>query len=128
VESYVWKEFNPLDNAKLTSDQILSLKLLDPTGEISGAYRQIPLKLAYAITIHKSQGMTFDRMNIQLNRPLFAPFHVYIAVSRARNIRNIHLSRPISMKDYHIDQRAIDITLEHAKNALELQKKQKIIP
>lgn len=63
--------------------------------EVLGLFRQYPLRLAWAITIHKSQGLTFDRAVIDANRS-FAPGQVYVALSRCRTLEGVVLSSPLS--------------------------------
>lgn len=70
--------------------------------EIIGTYTQYPLKLAWAITIHKSQGMSFDRMHFDLTRGIFAPGQAYVAISRMRTLDGLTLSNPIM--PHHIIQ------------------------
>lgn len=63
--------------------------------EITGSFTQYPLKLAWVITIHKSQGMTFDRMHFDLTRGTFAPGQAYVAISRMRSLEGLTLSNKI---------------------------------
>lgn len=60
--------------------------------KVIGSFRQLPLKVAYAITIHKSQGKTFEAAN--LDPYCFAEGQLYVALSRVKNHHNLHLLRP----------------------------------
>ena len=62
-----------------------------PTTAIRFVRRQFPIRLAYAITIDKSQGQTFDRVGIYLERPVFAHGQLYVAFSRARGFPHIRV-------------------------------------
>lgn len=63
--------------------------------KVQGTFSQIPLRLAWAITIHKSQGLTFDKVIIDAGRS-FAPGQVYVALSRCKTLEGIVLSTPIT--------------------------------
>lgn len=69
-----------------------------------GSFEQIPLRLAWAITIHKSQGKTFDRLVLDLERGAFAHGQVYVALSRSRSLQGITLTQPIRPQHLHIDE------------------------
>ena len=73
-----------------------------------GSYKQFPLMLGYAITIHKAQGKTLNKVVLDISRGAFAHGQTYVALSRTRNACDIHLVKPLSQRDVIFDSRVLD--------------------
>ena len=70
-------------------------------------YRQIPLRLAWAVTVHKSQGQTYDEVQIDMGRGAFSPGQTYVALSRVRSLEGLYLTRAIRLNDIMVDQNVV---------------------
>jgi energy-coupling factor transporter ATP-binding protein EcfA2 len=73
--------------------------------ETVGSFAQIPLQLAWAVTIHKAQGKTFERVTIDLGRRMFAHGQLYVALSRCTTLDGLTLLRPIRTTDIIVDSK-----------------------
>ena len=98
VTPYVWEDvkyqFNPLSQK------------LEP--KVQGFFKQYPLKPAWAITIHKSQGLTFNGVYLDIDRGAFATGQTYVALSQCRTLQGIHLKKAITLRDIRCDARVQD--------------------
>ncbi len=78
--------------------------------ETVGSYAQYPLRLAWAMTIHKAQGLTLDKVFLDVSRRLFAHGQAYVALSRARSLEGLELSHPLRPTDIITDPRLFEVT------------------
>jgi len=120
VEPHNWQMFSYEFNER--SRHIVS----EPVGN----FIQLPVMLAWAVTIHKSQGKTFDNAVIDAGRA-FAPGQVYVALSRLRTLEGIRLAHPLKRSHLRVDWRVVRFLTSHryaaSEHNLPLDKKIAII-
>ena len=75
-----------------------------PTSEVVGSFTQYPLRLAWAVTIHKSQGKTFDEVIVDIGRGTFAHGQLYVALSRCTSFEGMVLKKPVQKKHIWTDE------------------------
>jgi ATP-dependent DNA helicase PIF1 len=76
--------------------------------ETVGTFVQYPMRLAWAVTIHKAQGKTFDHVVVDMGRGAFATGQTYVALSRCTSFDGLILRRPIRASDVRIDPHIVD--------------------
>ncbi|PQZ60101.1 helicase [Microbacterium sp. MYb54] len=94
VEPAVWERF------RYAYDQNTKKLSRDVVAE----FTQFPLRLAWAVTIHKSQGKTYERAIIDLGSGAFAPGQTYVALSRLTSLEGLYLSRALRPRDIRVDE------------------------
>lgn len=76
--------------------------------KVVGSFTQYPVRLAWAMTIHKSQGKTYDRVAIDLGRGAFEHGQSYVALSRCRKLNGIYLKKPLMPGDILVDETVVE--------------------
>ena len=84
--------------------------------EVVSSFKQFPIKLGWAVTIHKSQGLTLDSCSVDLGTGAFATGQAYVALSRCRNLNSLHLQRELKISDALVDPDIQDFHAKHFKN------------
>ncbi len=75
--------------------------------EVTSAFTQLPIRLAWGITIHKSQGQTYQSVIIDMGRGAFTHGQTYVALSRCTTLENLYLKQPIGKKDIIVDEQVV---------------------
>jgi len=81
--------------------------------EVLGTFTQYPIRLAWSITVHKSQGLTFDRVIVDLTGGVFAAGQTYVALSRCKSLEGLMLKRQISQADVFVSREVVDFSKKY---------------
>lgn len=98
VEKETWKEV----------DFVLNKETKEIEARTTGSFTQYPVQLSFAMTIHKSQGKTFDKIVIDIGTGAFAHGQVYVALSRCTTLEGITLNNAINDRDIIVDPRVVE--------------------
>lgn len=95
--------------------------------ETVGSFTQYPLTLAWAVTIHKSQGKTFDKVILDIGRGTFAYGQMYVALSRCTSLEGIILKQPVQKRHILMDWRIVNFVTQYqyqiSEKAFSIEKK-----
>lgn len=101
IEPYTWEIYRFfLKNGELASTAV-------------GSFTQYPLRLAFAVTIHKSQGKTFDKVIIDVGKGTFAHGQMYVALSRCTSLEGIVLKHPVRKNHILMDWRVVQFLTQY---------------
>ena len=93
--------------------------------EDMGSFTQLPIKLAWAVTIHKGQGKTFDKVHIDFGNGTFAPGQAYVALSRCRTLEGMVLTSEVKERYVFTDERIKEFMNAKVKGRLDLWQEDK---
>lgn len=107
VERYEWQEIEQyFSKGKLVRDVV-------------NTYSQFPVQLSYAMTIHKSQGLTLDGVILDLSTGTFSEGQSYVGLSRVKSFKRLTLVRPLTVEDIKFSTKAINFTLDISYAAID---------
>lgn len=84
--------------------------------EVVSSFKQFPIKLGWAVTIHKSQGLTLESCSVDLGSGAFATGQAYVALSRCKNLNSLHLQRELKVSDALVDPDIVDFHKNYLKS------------
>lgn len=116
ISPYTWKIYKFfLKNEELRSEEV-------------GSFRQYPVRLAFAVTIHKSQGKTFEKVVIDVGRGTFAHGQMYVALSRCTTLEGIVLKQPLKKSHILMDWQVVKFLtgMQYARAARTCSREDKV--